>query len=252
LLNKKINPRVAKYLEIYPWLEISKNDLEDEKRADTGRDILAVSEADWKTVGSALYESLEDLESSEKANSRILKPLFISLPGLDIEISDQVDDEDETVTDNATTQPNIDDVAMTDSGEPEGRPELRRRSTSTTNKRKSTAALDAENNNVRASKRVRNRESNAAAVAASVPASTEKGIEAMDELLFLTANRLLDPYGVEMGEASSLRPDLKKDEVDDVEVGDRPELYVKDFKNILMKWNEDKGNVLIYGEGVPK
>lgn len=196
---------------------------------------------------------MDDLENADTTISRTSKPIFISLPGLDIELSDEAEDEEETVPDSATTaRSNTDDVAMTDSGEAEGRPEPRRRSTSTSNKRKSTAALDAENNNVRASKRVRNRESNAAAVAASVPASTEKGIEAMDELLFLTANRLLEPYGVEMGEASSLRPELKKDDGDDVEAGDRPELYVKDFKNILMKWNEDKGNVLIYGEGVPK
>ena len=212
----------------------------------------------WASAGLAIQEFLEDLESDDPDMNHITGPITLTFPGFE-KLVDDSDVPPLSAVTNGDTDSNAvadEDTTMAEAEAAAARPATHRRSTSLSNKRKSSASqAEAEAGNVRSSKRVRNREVHAAEkAAAAAPAMTQREMVSSDERLFSVASRCFEPLGLSIGTAASLRPiPPKKD--DDDEAPHSPvdaETYVKDFKAILMGWDDDKGNVVLYGEGIPK
>lgn len=120
---------------------------------------------------------------------------------------------------------------------------------SNSRKRKpSTQGPSEDSGRSRLSKRVRDRESNAAAAAAAaaaVPAvPLVREVLSQDKKLFKTANELLAPFDISLGSTEDLKTRPEE------ELSGKPELFLQDFQTLLRTWDDDKGNVLLYGDGI--
>ncbi|KAJ6258486.1 LOW QUALITY PROTEIN: hypothetical protein Dda_6528 [Drechslerella dactyloides] len=244
--NKSLNPKYQGYLDLYTWLKPS-SQITIHTKLDNQYDIITVAKKTWTAVGIALLDRLHlHIQDDEPAPNR---PVVIQLDGepLELEIPAPT-----PVTESSIKMSPDGDVAMVDDQDSERPAAARRRSTSTNAKRKGSAVpVDAEGS-TRASKRVRNRESNAAAAAAAVtPEITPREAVVLEDRLFKTANELLVDIGMSLGPSSLLKPEGKKDD-DDENVLSTADTFIKDFKGILVEWDDEKGNVALYGEGIKK
>ena len=115
-------------------------------------------------------------------------------------------------------------------------------------KRKSTSLGGADDpGRSRLSKRVRDRENaNAAAAAAAPPPTPVRQLVFQDEKLFETVEMCFSPLGISLGQPSALKVGIRGDD-ETISPRDR---YLSDFKSILRDWDDDKGNVILYGEGI--
>ncbi|KAF3205410.1 Histone transcription regulator 3 [Orbilia oligospora] len=240
--NKSLNPKYQVYLEVYPWLKPSSQitiSIDHEGQYD----VLTVSKKNWTAVGVAILDRLQDEDAVAD------RSVVIQLEGepLELEIPAPT-----PIAEIAVKLSPDGDVPMVDDQEIERPIAARRRSTSTNAKRKGSAVpVDAEGS-TRASKRVRNRESNAAAAAAAVITEiTPRESVVLEDRLFKTANELFAELGISLGPSSLLKPDLKKEDDEDngFSVCD---MFIKDFKSTLVEWDDEKGNVALYGEGIKK
>ncbi|KAK6337757.1 Histone transcription regulator 3 [Orbilia brochopaga] len=245
--NKSLNPKYQIYLDLYPWLKPS-SQIAIHTNLDDQYDVITVSKKTWTAVGNALLDRL--LQSVQDEEVAMERPVVVQLDGEPLEL--------EIPAPTPVTESNIKmspdgDVAMADDQDSERPAAVRRRSTSTNAKRKGSAVpVDAEGS-TRASKRVRNRESNAAAAAAAVtPEITPREAVVLEDRLFRTANELFAEIGVSLGPSSLLKPEGKKEDDDDNHVFSTADTYIKDFKSILVEWDDEKGNVALYGEGIKK
>ncbi|KAF3922918.1 hypothetical protein ABW20_dc0100777 [Dactylellina cionopaga] len=243
--NKSLNPKYQVYLDVYPWLKPApqitiRTDLE-------GYDVITVAKKTWTAVGIALLDRLLlTIQDDDLASDRAV---VIQLEGepLELEIPTPT-----PITESGIKLSPDGDLPMVDDQDSERPAAARRRSTSTNAKRKGSAVpVDAEGS-TRASKRVRNRESNAAAAAAAAaPEITPREAVAAEDRLFKVANELFPELGISLGPSSLLKPDGKKEEDDDSAFS-ISDTYLKDFKSILVEWDDEKGNVALYGEGIKK
>lgn len=119
---------------------------------------------------------------------------------------------------------------------------------SSNRKRKSTSLGGADElGRSRLSKRVRDRENaNAAAAAAAPPPAPVRQLVFQDEKLFETVEMCFSPLGISLGQPSALKAGIRGD---DETISPRDQ-YLPDFKSILRNWDDDKGNVILYGEGI--
>lgn len=116
---------------------------------------------------------------------------------------------------------------------------------STNRKRKSTSLGGPdEPGRSRLSKRVRDREN--ANAAAAPPPPPVRQLVSQDDKLFTTVEKCFSPLGVSLGKASALKI-RGRGEDEAVNPNDR---YLRDFQTILRHWDDDKGNVILYGEGI--
>ncbi|EPS41660.1 hypothetical protein H072_4431 [Dactylellina haptotyla CBS 200.50] len=244
--NKSLNPKYQVFLDVYPWLKPSSK-MTIRTDLDGQYDIITVTKKSWTAVGIGLLDRLLlNLQDDDAASDRAV---VIQLEGepLELEIPDPT-----PIAETGSKLPTDGDIPMADDQDMERPAAARRRSTSTNAKRKGSAVpVDAEGS-TRASKRVRNRESNAAAAAAAAtPEITPREAVALEDKLFKTANELFAEIGLSLGPSSFLKPDTKKEDDDDsgFPTGDA---YIKDFKSILVDWDDEKGNVALYGEGIKK
>jgi len=117
---------------------------------------------------------------------------------------------------------------------------------STNRKRKSTSLGGTdEPGRSRLSKRVRDRENANAAAAVPLPPPVRESVS-QDDKLFETVEMCFSPLGISLGKSSALKIGLKGED-EGLTPKDR---YLSDFKNILRHWDDDKGNVVLYGEGI--
>lgn len=117
---------------------------------------------------------------------------------------------------------------------------------STNRKRKSTSLGGTDElGRSRLSKRVRDRENANAAAAVPPPPPVRQSVS-QDDKLFETAETCFGPFGLSLGKSSTLKIG-RRSEDDGLSPKDR---YLGDFKNILRDWDDDKGNVVLYGEGI--
>lgn len=132
----------------------------------------------------------------------------------------------------------------------------RRRSGSAARKRKSASlgATEGDAGRSRLSKRQREKkEADAAALAAAAAAPESKAKvrqETQDEKLFATAELCFSPLGIHLGAASTLKITPPGGTGPGGALVCRDDLYLSDFKTILQDWDDDKGNVVLYGDGI--
>jgi len=216
----------------------------------------------WAAVGRSILDSLleEPVEDGVIAHSNILQ---IVLPYYESEEESRDTTPDEpspldsiTKSDNAVTD-DVDDVAMTDAASNLAAAVAndRRRSASANRKRKSTSmgGDGADSGRSRLSKRQRDKKAAdaAAAEAAMTPESRAKvRQDAQDEKLFNTADDCFSVFGLSLGNPSALKYNPPDDAAETNDGPKTDELCLEDFKAILRTWDDDKGNVILYGDGI--
>ncbi|KAL7269105.1 Histone transcription regulator 3 [Rhizina undulata] len=282
---KKLNPAFAKYLNPYPWLPLP---LPEEKKSLSAvfesiterKHVLEINSRSWPAVGKAILSRISASNSTETDPStssaiQIVIPTFEGeeesrdttpdqpTPEIKSETAIADDGEDVSMADATTAEPPPETAATTPNG----------RRGSGNRKRKSTSigidpATDAGRS--RLSKRQRDKkEADAAAAAAAAAATPESKkskvrMETQDEKLFNTAEECFGPLGISFGTASSLK--IKSTNVSSTSslngngngnIGDgietdseKEDMYLQDFKKILKDWDDDKGNVILYGDGI--
>lgn len=116
----------------------------------------------------------------------------------------------------------------------------------TNRKRKSTSlgGID-ELGRSRLSKRVRDRENANAAASAPPPPPVRQSVS-QDDKLFETVQKCFSPFKKNLGKSTALKIGRGSEE----EACSPEDLYLSDFKHILRDWDDDKGNVVLYGEGI--
>lgn len=268
LPKKMLHPRFDKFTNPYPWLPLP--DPQDSKslqgimdQITENRQIVLIASRTWPSVGAAILSQISDDGSTElPPNSS--SSLQIIIPPLDGEEASRETTPDQPTpasgskSGTATAEEN-EDTTMTDASalEPAPPPTTgRRRSGSATRKRKS-ASLGAEGADAgrsRLSKRQRDKkeaDAAAAAAAAAAPESKQKiRQETQDEKLFSTAEECFSPLGVSLGTASALKFKAGAESTSGDPAGIKEDLYLDDFRKILQYWDDDKGNVILYGDGV--
>ncbi|KAF3913472.1 hypothetical protein AA313_de0205745 [Arthrobotrys entomopaga] len=244
--NKSLNPKYQVFLDVYPWLKPSSR-IKLRTNLDGQYDVIMVRKKSWTAVGIALLDRLlMNIQDDDIASDRAV---VIQLEGEPLEL--EVPAPTPVAESRIKLSPDG-DIPMADDQDLERPTAARRRSTSTNAKRKGSAVPVDVEGSTRASKRVRNRESHAAAAAAAAtPEITPREAVAIEDKLFKTANELFAEIGVSLGPSSVLKPDGKKDDDDDsgCSISDT---YIRDFKSILLEWDDEKGNVALYGEGIKK
>ncbi|EWC47236.1 hypothetical protein DRE_03355 [Drechslerella stenobrocha 248] len=246
--NKTLNPKYQIYLDLYPWLKPSSQTTVQANIGNGQYDVITVAKKNWTAVGIALLDRfLSTIQDEDVLSDRVV---VLQLDGETLELEMPAPT---PITESGIKQGSDGDVTMVDDQDLERPAAARRRSTSTNAKRKGSAVpIDAEGS-TRASKRVRNRESNAAAAAAAVaPEITPREAVALEDKLFKTANELFAEFEVSLGPSSLLKPEGKKDDDDDNNIFSIADTYLKDLKTILVEWDDEKGNVALYGEGIKK
>lgn len=253
------NMRLTKLMNPYPWLsvptEIRTLGATIEAYA-TKRKVLTVGARTWFAVGMAILTALTDDTEDPVAPSSLEIVLPASEDGEDSrDTSPEATSatEDGTRTDVVITDENEDTVMIDASAAILSDPS-RRRSNSSTRKRKSTSmgADTTETGRSRLSKRQRDKKDADAAAAAGTPESKQKvRQETQDEKLFNTVYDCFSPLGISLGAASSLKIYTTSDNLasDEVDVA-KDSLHLQDFKKILQTWDDDKGNVILYGDGI--
>ena len=267
LSKQKLHPRFQKYTNPYPWIPLPKE--EDTKtlgdvlqKVTINKQTAESTLRTWPGVGNAILSQISSDDISVQAlnASSCLQIIIPILEGEDISRETTPDEptpgsggKSET-----TTAEENEDTAMTDASAVELAPPPaagRRRSGSATRKRKS-ASLGADGGDggrSRLSKRQRDKkeaDAAAAAAAAAAPESKQKvRQETQNEKLFNTADECFSPLGISLGTASSLMPKTGRSSSEN-NGGAMEDLYLDDFKKILQDWDDDKGNVLLYGDGI--
>lgn len=116
----------------------------------------------------------------------------------------------------------------------------------TNRKRKSTSLGGTdEHGRSRLSKRVRDRENANAAAAVPPPLPVRESVS-QDDKLFETVELCFGRLDISLGKSCALKIGPKGED-EGLTPNDR---YLSDFKNILRHWDDDKGNVVLYGEGI--
>jgi hypothetical protein len=263
--DKKLNKKFLKFLNPVPWLPVPSAD--EQKSLSTmlehfseKRNVLNVPTRTWATVGKAILDSLpEDGEDVEEVailpHSGVLQ---IALPHVSEEISrdtspDEPSPPGATKSENAPVD-DSEDVAMADASLALVAANDRRSSSSANRKRKSTSMGDVtDSGRSRLSKRQRDKkaaDAAAAEAAASTPENRAKvRPDTQDEKLFNTADDCFSPFGLTLGSACALKICFNPDTMDTSD-GEKCDLYLEDFKAILQTWDDDKGNVILYGDGI--
>ena len=266
LSKQKLHPRFQKYTNPYPWIPLPKE--EDTKTLGDVLQKITINKQTaestlrtWPGVGNAILSQISSDDISVQAlnASSCLQIIIPILEGEDISRETTPDEPTPGSggkSETATAEEN-EDTAMTDASVVELAPPPaagRRRSGSATRKRKS-ASLGADGGDggrSRLSKRQRDKkeaDAAAAAAAAAAPESKQKvRQETQNEKLFNTADECFSPLGISLGTASSLMP--KTGSSGGENNGAREDMYLDDFKKILQDWDDDKGNVLLYGDGI--
>lgn len=274
LSKKKLHPRFAKFVNPYPWLPLpppeAKRKQQDVLDAISDRkQLVQISQRTWCAAGRALLFHLAPPEESETPiNTSTSLHLFIpTFEGEEPSRETTPDTPTPTPVESAGEKPspvtNDDDIAMTDAsasltdGATLAAPNSRRRSGSAARKRKSASlgAAEGDAGRSRLSKRQREKkEADAAALAAAAAAPESKQKvrqETQDEKLFATAELCFAPLGIHLGAASALKLGASPTTGAGASVlVSRDDLYLSDFKTILQDWDDDKGNVVLYGDGI--
>ncbi|KAI5841141.1 hypothetical protein DFP73DRAFT_516695 [Morchella snyderi] len=261
IAKRKIQPKFEKFVNPYPWLplpEAQKTLGEALGTISDRKQVVAVPTRTWAAAGRAILSHLVP-EAAEEAEINTSSVLQISIPTFEGEdLSRDTTPEEPTPPELAgkselPAASDNDDIAMTDASAGANLSvNGRRRSGSAARKRKSASlgANEGDAGRSRLSKRQRDKkEADAAAAAAAAAAPDSKAKvrqETQDEKLFNTADELFSPLGVHLGTASSLKV---KTEATGALVA-RDDLYLSDFKKILQDWDDDKGNVVLYGDGI--
>ncbi|KAA8895625.1 hypothetical protein FN846DRAFT_968781 [Sphaerosporella brunnea] len=266
LEGKKLNKKFLKFLNPIPWLPVPSDEEQSPLSAmleqfSERRNMINVSTRTWAAVGRAILDVLpgddDDIEDiALPPHSGVLQ---IQLPYDSEENSrdtspDQPSPEDAAKSENAPADDN-EDVAMTDASVAVIVASDRRRSSSANRKRKSTSmGVDtSESGRSRLSKRQRDKkaaDAAAAEAAASTPESKAKvRQDTQDEKLFNTVDDCFSSFGLSLGTASALKINFNPDAMY-ANDGEKSDLYLEDFKTILQTWDDDKGNVILYGDGI--
>ena len=276
LSRKQLHAKFAKLLNPVPWLPVPspsslrslRNMIEQfsEKRR-----VICLTSRTWATVGMAILGEFPD--DDQELEDVVLQPqldaLQLILPCYDGEEISRDTTPDESISplesgtksETALADDN-EDISMTDASCALAPAGDRRRSGSANRKRKSTSmSLDGlDSGRSRLSKRQRDKkaaDAAAAEAAATTPESRAKvRQDSQDEKLFVTADECFSPFGLSLGHASTLK--INTNGTDSADASDDPaskqdekcDLYVEDFKAILQTWDDDKGNVILYGDGI--
>jgi hypothetical protein len=260
---KKLNKKFLKFLNPVPWLPVPS--AEEQKplsnmleHLSEKRNVLNVPTRTWATVGKAILDSLpgdgEDVEEvAIVPHSGVLQ---IALPHDSEENSRDTSPDEPSPPDpskSENTPVDDSDVAMADASLAFVAAKDRRSSSSANRKRKSTSMGDVtDSGRSRLSKRQRDKKAAdaAAAEAASTPENRSKvRQDTQDEKLFNTADDCFSPFGLSLGSACALKINFNPDTMD-IGDGEKCDLYLEDFKAILQTWDDDKGNVILYGDGI--
>ncbi|KAF3939009.1 hypothetical protein ABW19_dt0205434 [Dactylella cylindrospora] len=245
--NKSLNPKYQVYLDLYPWLKPASR-ITVKTDSDSQYDIITVPKKTWTAVGIALSDRL--ISSLQDEDSNLDRAVVVQLDGEPLELELPMLT---PVTESGVKLSPDGDIAMVDDQESERPSAARRRSTSTNAKRKGSAVPVDVEGSTRASKRVRNRESNAAAAAAAVvPEITPREAVCLEDRLFKTANELFPDVDISLGPSSLLKPEGKKEDDEDNATFTLHDTFLKDFKSTLAEWDDEKGNVALYGEGIKR
>jgi hypothetical protein len=271
LTGRKLNKKFIQFQDPLPWLPVpapeSLKPLSSllDQFSET-REIVDVNSKTWSAVGSALLS----LISTDDGIDDIVTPSRSSTLQIILPTTDEADEDSRDSTPEETSPPesaskseNVvtdnEDVSMADPCSNLA-PALddRQRSVSSNRKRKSTSmGVDgADSGRSRLSKRQRDKKAADAAAAEAAAATPESKAkvrqDTQDEKLFNTADECFSPFGLSLGNASILK--IKTSDVTDnsstEESLDPCDLYLDDFKTILQTWDDDKGNVILYGDGI--
>jgi hypothetical protein len=265
---KKLSKRFEKFLNPVPWLLVPRSVktmsvtlAEFSER----RTVLQVDTRTWPAVGKALLENLtadDDKHINTIELTNLSSALEIILPVFngDEESRDTTPDSTRAKSETAVTEDN-EDVTMTDASTLVVATEERARAGSANRKRKSTSmGVDgADAGRSRLSKRQRDKkaaDAAAAEAAAGTPESKSKiRQDTQDEKLFNTAYECFSPFGLSLGDASVLKIKFVDNEAmdtseDSSSKSGNGDLCIEDFKTILRTWDDDKGNVILYGDGI--
>lgn len=244
-------PQLQRYVNPYPWLvPLPKDDALGVALAVEGDNAveMKVETRSWEAVGEVILKQLQQsMEADEDAaddrqeewwGRRLILPIDgvetpESTPG--IEKSEQESMQEQAIAEDG-------DVQMSEPAPP---PQHQRGGSSSRKRKPSATNLTDDSGRARVSKRVRDRESlTLAAAAAAPPPVLTRDIMTQDEKLFKTAEELFAPFGITLGTADELK-------IRSEDTTKKVDQYIQDFKAILREWNDDKGNVILYGEGIP-
>lgn len=262
---KFFNKKLAKHFEdlkqVYPWLHRGRQTVfvagplgtEWDNESKSGNVELQVKDRSWEAVGTALQNDLdkslgigefgkdskkkEDLQYKSWTRRTIIFPVDQSSSP---EPSPSEEKSDALAEQAVTEDP---DVAMI---EPPTEPTHQRGNSNSRKRKPSATTLTDDTGRSRVSKRVRDRES-LTATQAQVVVPTAPVREAMtkDEKLFEIAEECFAPFNVSLGTAEEL-----KMHQDESRSADSKDQYIQDFKSILREWNNEKGDVVLYGERI--
>ncbi|CCX34661.1 Similar to Histone transcription regulator 3 homolog; acc. no. Q2UBW0 [Pyronema omphalodes CBS 100304] len=271
LRRTKLNKRFAKLLNPLPWLpeplaENFKGLSVLIEQFSEKRKVITLTNRTWTEVGKALLEQLGDdnIDVEDVALSPSFDTIQLVLPVYEGEEESRDTTPDGTSptesgpkSETATADDEA-DVTMTDaSNQLLSTPAGRKRSGSANRKRKSTSMIDISDGRSRLSKRQRDKKAADAAAAEAAAATPERGSkvrqDTQDEKLFNTADECFSPLGLSLGNASTLKALPSADAMDtsdETEKQDKGDLAIEDFKAILQTWDDDKGNVILYGDGI--
>ena len=267
---RKLNSKFMKALNPLPWLplptaEDTKTLAEEMAAFSEARETVTVTSRTWPAVGEALLERLPRWADVEE-----LDDIPLGISSIHIVLPSQDGEESRETTPEAESPPEVepeakvevaveetDDVTMADASHTLLAHELldRRRSGSANRKRKSTS-MGPDAARSRLSKRQRDKkeaDAAAAAAAADTPENTQKDRQdTQDEKLFNVVYDCFSPFGVSLGTAAALKIRAPSDtqDTDSPESTDKCELYLDDFKAIMQSWDDVKGNVFLYGDGI--
>lgn len=274
LSGTKLNKKFTRLLNPVPWLPVPSPDNSKSlsvmiEQFSEKPKVVNLTSRTWAAVGRAILGELPD--NNQDVEEVVLQPQFNALQLVlplyegEEESRDTTPDqpsppESGTKSETAIADDN-EDIAMTDASNtlvPSGD---RRRSGSANRKRKSTSiSVDGVDlGRSRLSKRQRDKkaaDAAAAEAAALTPESRAKvRQDTQDEKLFNTADECFSPFGLSLGNASTLKISVGSDAIDaSDDIESKPEekcdLFVEDFKAILQTWDDDKGNVILYGDGI--
>ncbi|KAF8457831.1 hypothetical protein BGX38DRAFT_1139298 [Terfezia claveryi] len=253
LKKKKAKKSVEKHLDPYPWL---KEPLPARRHAgvvetalfnpstDGDMHVLHVQSRTWSAIGKALLKRRHTVDEKNPFHQSNYICLDLPPPSVDSLISSP-----STATPQETTSDSL-EITNADDGDiqmAEAAPTIAEiQKDSTNRKRKSTSLGGAdEHGRSRLSKRVRDRENANAAAAVPPPLPVRESVS-QDDKLFETVETCFGPLGISLGKSCALKIELKGEDE-----GLTPkDQYLTDFKNILRHWDDDKGNVVLYGEGI--
>lgn len=265
---KRLKKSFTKFLNPLPWLPIPPPEEHESlskqlEKFSASREELQVETRSWWAVGQALLARApvpRDDETPEPeevvATSGVLH-LTIPSSDNDTEESRDATPEEETSPVKAETAAaeDTEDVRMADTVATTLAKNDRRRSGSTTRKRKSTS-MGIDTAGSRLSKRQmakKDAEAAAAAAAASTPESKSRvrqDSQDASDRLFNTVEDLFAPFNLSLGTVESLRISLVAEDKDKETSCNKDDLFVEDFKTIMQTWDDSKGNVILYGEGI--